>query len=45
MEIDGDLVRLDLLAEGDVSVARWAAERQRDLFEQAFGRGLELAAA
>jgi len=44
MEIEQDLVRLALLADGDVSVARWGAERQRDLFEQAFGRGLELAA-
>jgi len=42
---DGD-VCLELVAvgDGDVSVARWAAERQRDLFAQAFGRPLSLAA-
>jgi exopolyphosphatase / guanosine-5'-triphosphate,3'-diphosphate pyrophosphatase len=36
---DGD-VELQLEAEGDVRVARWAAEKQRDVFERAFGRGL-----
>src|ERR671933_155207 len=36
---DGEL-ELQLEAEGDVRVARWAAEKQRDVFERAFGRGL-----
>ncbi len=33
-------VELRLRSEEDVSVARWAAERQRDLFQRAFGRDL-----
>ena len=37
--IDGR-VELRLDAEGDVSIARWAAERQRDLFQRAFDREL-----
>jgi exopolyphosphatase/guanosine-5'-triphosphate,3'-diphosphate pyrophosphatase len=37
-------VRLELIHDGDISVARWAAERQRDLFERAFGRELEIEA-
>ena len=36
---DGD-VELQLEADEDVRVARWAAEKQRDVFERAFGRGL-----
>jgi exopolyphosphatase/guanosine-5'-triphosphate,3'-diphosphate pyrophosphatase len=36
-------VTLELVADGDASVARWAAERQVDLFERAFGRPLEIA--
>ena len=36
---DGN-VELRLDADVDVTVARWGAERQRDLFEQAFGRTL-----
>jgi exopolyphosphatase / guanosine-5'-triphosphate,3'-diphosphate pyrophosphatase len=36
-------VRLELVTGGDVSVARWAAQRQADLFESAFGKRLELA--
>jgi len=35
-------VALRLEASEDVTVARWAAERQRDLFEKAFGRTLTL---
>ena len=37
--IDGR-VELRLDAVGDVSIARWAAERQRDLFQRAFDREL-----
>ena len=36
---DGD-VELQLEAAEDVRVARWAAEKQRDVFERAFARGL-----
>jgi exopolyphosphatase / guanosine-5'-triphosphate,3'-diphosphate pyrophosphatase len=35
-------VALDLVAEGDASVARRAAARQAGLFQQAFGRELDL---
>jgi exopolyphosphatase/guanosine-5'-triphosphate,3'-diphosphate pyrophosphatase len=38
---DGE-VRLELDTTADVSFARWAAERQAPLFEQAFGRSLVL---
>jgi hypothetical protein len=31
-------VRLELVAEGDASVACWAAQRQAKLFERAFER-------
>jgi len=41
-QADGE-VRLELVADGDVSVARWAAERQGDVFERAFGRPLTIA--
>ena len=44
LAVDDGGVRLELVHEGDVSVAAWAAERQRDLFEQAFGRDLEIQA-
>jgi exopolyphosphatase/guanosine-5'-triphosphate,3'-diphosphate pyrophosphatase len=40
---DGD-VELQLEADEDVRVARWAAEKQRDVFERAFGRGLSVRA-
>jgi exopolyphosphatase / guanosine-5'-triphosphate,3'-diphosphate pyrophosphatase len=36
-------VRLRLDSAGDDRVARWAAGRENDLFERAFGRGLEVA--
>jgi exopolyphosphatase/guanosine-5'-triphosphate,3'-diphosphate pyrophosphatase len=39
---DNGKVRLELVTDGDASVARWAAERQVDLFERAFGRPLEI---
>ena len=41
-EADG-AIRLDLVAEGDVSVARWAAARETELFERAFDRRLVVA--
>jgi exopolyphosphatase/guanosine-5'-triphosphate,3'-diphosphate pyrophosphatase len=37
-------VRLDLRADAGVEVARWAAERETDLFKRAFGKGLEVVA-
>ena len=36
-------VELTLEAEDDVSVARWAAERQAELFRRAFGKALTVA--
>jgi exopolyphosphatase/guanosine-5'-triphosphate,3'-diphosphate pyrophosphatase len=35
-------VAIELVSDGDTSVARWAAERQHELFEEAFGRSLAL---
>jgi exopolyphosphatase / guanosine-5'-triphosphate,3'-diphosphate pyrophosphatase len=35
-------VELRLRADADVTIARWAAERERDLFERAFGRELTI---
>jgi exopolyphosphatase/guanosine-5'-triphosphate,3'-diphosphate pyrophosphatase len=40
VEVRNGDVELQLEAEEDVRVARWAAEKQRDVFERAFGRGL-----
>jgi exopolyphosphatase/guanosine-5'-triphosphate,3'-diphosphate pyrophosphatase len=40
---NGRVVRLDLVADGDVRVSRWAAGREVDLFARAFGRELEVA--
>lgn len=37
-------VRLTLRADGETAVPRWAAGRERELFQRAFGRGLEIAA-
>ena len=36
-------VCLTLRADGDPSVARWAVEREGELFQRAFGRALEIA--
>jgi exopolyphosphatase / guanosine-5'-triphosphate,3'-diphosphate pyrophosphatase len=43
VDVRDGTVRLELVTGGDVSVARWAAQRQADLFESAFGKRLELA--
>jgi exopolyphosphatase/guanosine-5'-triphosphate,3'-diphosphate pyrophosphatase len=40
--VDDGHVQLHLDADEDVTIARWAAERQRDLFERAFGRELNV---
>ncbi len=37
-------VRLTLQAQGETAVPRWAAGRERDLFERAFRRNLDIAA-
>jgi exopolyphosphatase/guanosine-5'-triphosphate,3'-diphosphate pyrophosphatase len=42
--IDDGHVELNLEAEEDVTIARWATERQRDLFKRAFGRELTVRA-
>jgi exopolyphosphatase / guanosine-5'-triphosphate,3'-diphosphate pyrophosphatase len=36
-------VRLDLVADGEARVPRWAASREKELFARAFGRELEVA--
>ena len=45
VEISDHLARLHVRAHDDVTVGRWAAERQADIFEQAFGLELELSEA
>jgi exopolyphosphatase / guanosine-5'-triphosphate,3'-diphosphate pyrophosphatase len=40
--VDDGQVELNLEADEDVTIARWAAERQRDLFQRAFGRELKV---
>ena len=40
--IDNGSVRLALDATEGAEVARWAAEREVDLFRKAFGKGLEV---
>ena len=42
VEVDGDTAHVELEAHADVRVARWAAQRQRDIFQEAFGLELEL---
>ena len=38
--LDDGRVRIELVSETDAPVARWAAGREGELFERAFGRGL-----
>jgi hypothetical protein len=40
--VDDGAVRLALESDSDVRVARWAAGREVDLFDRAFGRALEV---
>jgi hypothetical protein len=40
---DGDTVELDLVADGEIAVPRWAASRETDLFARAFGVSLRVA--
>jgi exopolyphosphatase/guanosine-5'-triphosphate,3'-diphosphate pyrophosphatase len=42
VEVRDGRVELRLHATEDVRIARWAAERQSDVFERAFGRSLEV---
>ena len=42
VEVHDDCVELVLDAHEDVAIARWAALKQRDLFEDAFGKRLEI---
>jgi exopolyphosphatase/guanosine-5'-triphosphate,3'-diphosphate pyrophosphatase len=42
VHMNNGTVRLDLRADETVEVARWAAERETDLFRKAFGRALEV---
>jgi exopolyphosphatase/guanosine-5'-triphosphate,3'-diphosphate pyrophosphatase len=41
--VEDGRVTLELVADEDVSVGRWAAARQRDVFERAFDRTLDVA--
>jgi exopolyphosphatase / guanosine-5'-triphosphate,3'-diphosphate pyrophosphatase len=45
VQLSDGVARLRLHAHEDVSVARWAAQREGDLFRRAFGRDLEVSAA
>ncbi len=40
VSVDNGVVVLTLEASEDVTVAQWAAERQSDVFERAFGKRL-----
>jgi exopolyphosphatase / guanosine-5'-triphosphate,3'-diphosphate pyrophosphatase len=42
---DNGTIRLELESDGDAAVERWAAQREVDLVERAFGRQLEVAPA
>lgn len=44
VDMDGDGAILRLVADGDTRVPRWAAAREVELFDRAFGRRLEIAA-
>ena len=43
VSVDDGRVSLALRADVDVTIARWATERQGDLFKRAFGRSLSVA--
>jgi exopolyphosphatase/guanosine-5'-triphosphate,3'-diphosphate pyrophosphatase len=44
VDVQDGVVELTLRADEDVTIARWAAERQTDVFRRAFGRDLEVSA-
>jgi len=43
IRVNGATARLELVADGEVAVPRWAAAREVDVFRRAFGRELEVA--
>jgi exopolyphosphatase/guanosine-5'-triphosphate,3'-diphosphate pyrophosphatase len=43
VSLDDGRVRVGLVSDADAPVARWAAGREGELFERAFGRGLDVA--
>jgi exopolyphosphatase/guanosine-5'-triphosphate,3'-diphosphate pyrophosphatase len=45
VQVDDGVARLTLRAHEDVTIGRWAAARQQDIFEQAFGLRLEVSEA
>jgi exopolyphosphatase / guanosine-5'-triphosphate,3'-diphosphate pyrophosphatase len=44
VNVRNGVVELHLRADEDVTIARWAAERQADVFRRAFGKDLEVSA-
>jgi exopolyphosphatase / guanosine-5'-triphosphate,3'-diphosphate pyrophosphatase len=44
VRVDDGTVELDLEADEDVTIARWGAQSQADVFERAFGRALSVSA-
>jgi exopolyphosphatase/guanosine-5'-triphosphate,3'-diphosphate pyrophosphatase len=42
VRVDDGRVELDLEADEDVTIARWGAQSQADVFERAFGRELSV---
>ena len=45
VQVTDGRVELRLEAHEDVAIARWAAQKEQDVFEQAFGRELEVSVA
>jgi exopolyphosphatase/guanosine-5'-triphosphate,3'-diphosphate pyrophosphatase len=45
VRVDDGRVELDLEADEDVTIARWGAQSQADVFERAFGRELSVVAS
>jgi hypothetical protein len=45
VNVDNGRVELCLEAHEDVSIARWAAMNEAEVFKQAFGRDLEISEA
>jgi exopolyphosphatase/guanosine-5'-triphosphate,3'-diphosphate pyrophosphatase len=45
VRVEDGLVELRLEAHEDVSIARWAAQKEQDVFKKAFGRELEVSEA
>jgi exopolyphosphatase/guanosine-5'-triphosphate,3'-diphosphate pyrophosphatase len=45
VQVDNGCVRLRLEAHEDVAIARWAAQKEHEVFREAFGRDLEVSEA